>query len=74
MLTKQAITRALVKDVVKWQMQHHRKPITPRSLRPIMLKHVIGETGIIELEEYWVSKEGKRVWQKAMRDEFKAQR
>ena len=70
MKTKQNITREVVKELVKWFVKH-RKPITSRSLKPILEHHFTPEIGIEEMTNYLSSKEGKRLWHSAMRAELK---
>ena len=70
MTTRQALVQEIVKDLVKWFVKH-RKPITSRSLRPILERHITPEMGIKEMTDYLSSKEGRRVWHSAMRAELK---
>ena len=72
MTSRQALVREIVKDLVKWFVKH-RKPITSRSLRPILERHITPEIGIEEMTDYLSSKEGRRVWHSAMRAELKIQ-
>ena len=70
MKTRQIITKEVGKELIRWFIKH-RQPITPRSLKPILLKHITPEIGIEAMTNYLLSKEGRRVWHKAMRDELK---
>ena len=73
MTTKQTITKEIVKEAVQWLLKHKGKPITPRSLKPILERHITPEIGIEEMTDYLSSREGRRVWHSAMRAELKLQ-
>ena len=70
MTMQQALVREIVKELVKWFIKH-RKPITSRSLKPILEKYVTLEIGIEELTDYLSSKEGRQAFHSAMRAELK---
>ena len=65
MKTKQDITREIVKDVVLWFVEH-KKPLTSRSLKPIIERYITSEVGVKEITNYMSSKEGIRVWHSVM--------
>jgi len=73
MTSRQALVQEIVKDLTKWFVKH-RKPITSRSLRPILERHIATQQGVEEMVDYLQSKAGKRVFHSAMEAEFKAQK
>ncbi len=72
MTSRQALVREITKDLVKWFLKH-RKPITRRSLKPILERYIDTQQGVNEMTDYLSSKAGGRAFHLALRTELKAQ-
>ena len=72
MTSRQALVQKIVKDLVKWFVKH-RKPITSRSLKPILERHIATQEGVEEMVDYLSSKDGKSAFHLAIETELKAQ-
>ena len=73
MTSRQALVQEITKDLVKWFLKH-RKPITSRSLKPILERHIATQQGVEEMTDYLSSKAGEQVFHLAIEAELKLQR
>ena len=72
MTSRQALAQEIVQDLVRWFIKH-RKPITSRSLKPILERHISTQEEVEKLIDYLQSKAGEQAFHLALETELKAQ-
>ena len=70
MTPQQSLVQEIVRDLVKWFVKY-RKPITSRSLKPILERHIATQQGVEEMTDYLSSKAGRQAFHLALRTELK---
>lgn len=72
MTSQQALVQEITKDLVK-RFLKHRKPITSRSLKPILERHIATQQGVEEMVDYLSTGAGNKAFGLALETELKAQ-